>query len=142
MCVTGILNYNIDVHAEDIVETDVAFEELLTDDALVGYAVSQTRGAYLANGYSTINDAGGGQIGVGGITIAAYRCKVSVNAVVERLVNGSWVRVTSFSRTNTNALSASVSKYVLVGSGYYYRVRSTHCASSDTSTSCTSSLWM
>ncbi|MBQ8804120.1 MAG: hypothetical protein IJZ53_10835 [Tyzzerella sp.] len=142
MCVTGIFGYHMDVQAEDIVDEDIEFSELLTEDALIGYAESQTRGVYLASGYSIINDAGGGKIGVGGITNAAYRCKVSVNAVVERLVSGSWVRVTSYSATNTNALTAGVSKSLWVSSGYYYRVRSVHYASTDMSSSCTSSLWM
>jgi hypothetical protein len=89
-----------------------------------------------------INDAGGGRIGCGGITDAAVKCKVSVNCIVEKKVNGSWSRVTSWSSTNTYAYSASVSKYLSVGSGYYYRVRCNHAAGSDTSNSYTSALWM
>ena len=140
--VMGIMTETRDVKAEDVVEEEVEFSVLLTDDALIGYAERQTWGVYLLNGYSIINDAGGGRIGYGGITNAATRCTVSVNAVVERYMNGSWVRVTSGSKTNTDALTASVSKYLYVASGYYYRVRSIHNASSDTSYSCTNGLWM
>lgn len=139
--VMGMLNSQVEVKAEDVgEEVDISF--LLTDDALIGYAQSQTWGVYLAEGYSILNDAGGGKIGWGGVTNAARRCTVSVNAVVERKVSGGWERVTSWTQTNQNALTASVSRTLLVGSGYYYRVRCTHSASTDASNSCTDALWM
>ena len=140
-CITGFNAGDAKVYAEEV-EQDVALSEIWTEDALIGYAEPQTRGVYLARGFSIINDAGGGKIGCGGITEAAVRCKVSVTAIVERKVGSSWARVTSWTSTNTNALSASVSKTLSVASGYYYRVRSTHYASSDVSSSYTSGLWM
>lgn len=140
-CITGVIVGDAKAYAEDVAQ-DVEISEFWTEDALVGYAKSQTRGLYLAEGVSIINDAGGGKIGCGGITTAAIKCKVSVNAVVERKVGSSWVRVTSWTATNASAYSASVSKTLSVGSGYYYRVRCTHCAASDTSNSCTDGLWM
>ena len=140
--VMGVLIETQDVKAEDVVEEDVEFSTLLTEDALIGYGESQTWGVYLMNGYSVINDAGGGRIGCGGITNAARTCKVSVNAVVERYMSGSWVRVTSFSKTDESAVTVSASKYLYVASGYYYRVRSTHYAASEVSDSCTNGLWM
>lgn len=139
--VMGMLNSQAEVNAEDAgEEVDISF--LLTDDALIGYAQNQTWGVYLSDGYSTINDAGGGKIGWGGVTNAARRCTVSVNAIVERKVSGGWERVTSWSQTNSNALTASVSRTLLVASGYYYRVRGEHSASTDASSSCTGALWM
>lgn len=141
LCVSGLFIGDINVSAEDVGE-DIDFSYLMTEDALIGYADTQTWGVYLADGISIINDAGGGKIGAGGITTAARRCKVSVNAIVERLSNGSWLRVTSWTATNTNALSAGVSKSLSVGSGYYYRVRCVHSAATDTSSSCTSALLM
>lgn len=139
--VTGIIAGNETVHAENSVE-DVELSDIMTEDALIGYAESQTWGVYLARGFSIINDAGSGKIGCGGITEAAVKCKVSVNVVVERKVNGSWTRVTSWSSSNASAYSVSVSKTLSVGSGYYYRVRSTHTAGTDTGSSCTENLWM
>jgi hypothetical protein len=103
---------------------------------------SQTWGVYLVDGTSIINDAGGGKIGEGGSTTAASKCKVSVNVVVERKVGTSWVRVTSWTATNANALVVSTGKNISVASGYYYRVRCVHSASTDTSSSCTGALWM
>lgn len=139
ICCLG--TYNINVQAEEIGE-DVDLSFLMTDSALIGYSESQTWGAYLLEGFSVINDAGGGKIGAGGSTTAVTKCTVSVNAVVERKVDGSWVRVTSWTVTNTNAYSAVAGKTISVGSGYYYRVRCVHRASTDASSSCTGALWM
>lgn len=141
LCFTSVYVTDMEANAEEIGE-DVDYSSLLTEDALIGYATMQTRGVYLAEGTSIINDAGGGKIGAGGSTIAAISCKVSINAIVERKVNGSWVRVTSWTVTNTNAKYAIASKTIAVGSGYYYRVRCVHSASTDTSNSFTGALWM
>ncbi len=138
---TGIWTGSVESKASELAE-DMPVSYLLLDDALVGYAEQQTWGVYLMSGYSSINDAGNGRIGCGGVTNAAKRCTVSVNTVIERKVNGSWTRVTSFSQTNENALYASVSKYLSVTSGYYYRARSMHYAGSDMSASYTDALWM
>ena len=140
-CVTGMIIGDVKVYAEDTAQ-DAEITQVWTEEALVGYAESQTRGVYLSQGISIINDAGGSKIGCGGITNAAVKCKVTVNTVVERKVGSSWVRVTSWTATNASAYTVSISKYLSVGSGYYYRVRSTHYASSDVSSSCTDSLWM
>ena len=139
--VTGMVAGERKVYAEESAQ-DVEMSAVWTKDALVGYGESQTWGIYLLEGVSIINNAGGGKIGCGGITNAAVKCKVSVTAVVEKKVNGSWTRVTSWTATNASAYSASISKYLSVGSGYYYRVRCTHYASTDVSSSCTDSLWM
>lgn len=139
--VTGSFFMQVDVRAEGV-EQDVDFSSLLTEDALIGYAELTTRGVYLTEGVSVINDAGGGKIGAGGITNAAVRCNVSVNAIVERKEGSSWYRVKSWTTTNTNAYTAVISKTLSVTSGYWYRVRSLHSAGSDTSSSCTGTLWM
>lgn len=141
LCMTSIFTLKINAHAEDTDE-DITYEELLTEDALIGYAESQTRGVYLIDGTSIINDAGGGKIGAGGATTAAKKCTVSVNVIVERKSGSSWVRVTSWTVTNQNALLACASKSISVASGYYYRVRCVHRASSDASNSYTGALWM
>ena len=139
--ITGIIAGDGEIYAEEVGQ-DVELSEVWTEDAIVGYAQSQTWGVYLLEGISIINDAGSGKIGWGGITNAAMKCKVSCNAIVEKKVNGSWTRVTSATTTNASAYSAIVSKTLSVGSGYYYRVRSIHTAGSDGSSSCTDGLWM
>ena len=141
LCTTSLFTVDMQVNAEETGE-EVAYESLLTEDALIGNMVSQTWGVYLVDGTSIINDAGGGKIGAGGNTTAAKKCKVSVNVVVERKVGSSWVRVTSWTATNTNALFVTTGKTISVASGYYYRVRCNHAAASDGSSSCTGALWM
>ena len=139
--VTGIIAEGSKVYAEES-EQDVEMSEVWTEDALVGYGESQTWGVYLLRGISVINDAGGGKIGCGGITEAAVKCKVSVAPVVERLSNGTWNYVTSWTVTTASGYSAVASKSITVGTGYYYRVRCTHSAATDVSSSCTDGLWM
>ena len=139
--ITGIGTGDLNVCAETSVQ-DVELSEVWTDDAIVGYSKTQTRGVYLLQGISVINNAGGGKIGCGGITEAAKKCKVTVAVIVERKVNGSWTRVTSWSATKTSSYSVTSSKTLSVGSGYYYRVRCTHYASTDVSSSYTDGLWI
>ena len=138
---TGSYVSTVNVCAESS-EQDVDISEIWTEDALVGYATPLTRGIYLFDGISIINDAGNDKIGAGGITTAAIECTVSVNVIVEQKVSGSWLRETSWTASKTNALTVSSSKYVYVDTGYYYRVRSIHRASTDGSSSCTDALWM
>jgi hypothetical protein len=141
LCTTSLFTVDMKANAKET-EEEVTYESLLTEDALIGNMQSQTWGVYLVDGTSIINDAGGGKIGAGGSTTAAKKCKVSVNVVVERKVGTSWVRVTSWTATNTNALVVSTGKTISVASGYYYRVRCNHAAASDGSSSCTGALWM
>lgn len=142
MCVIGMMSFDVTVNAETVSE-DIDISEIMTEDALVGYAQEQTRGVYFSDGYSIINKISSTKIGAGGVTNAAIRCEVRVTAILERKnSSGTWVRVTSWTQTNDNAFSAMISKSVTVASGYYYRVRCSHYAGSDTSSSCTDALWM
>ena len=141
LCATSFFTVDMKANAKEM-EEEVTYESLLTEDALIGNMQSQTWGVYLVDGTSVINDAGGGKIGAGGATTAASKCKVSVNVVVERKVGSSWSRVTSWTATNTNALFVTTGKTISVASGYYYRVRCTHYAASDTSSSFTDALRM
>lgn len=141
LCVTGVFYQRFESKAEDMGQ-DLDLIYLITEDTLVGNTGNQTRGVYLLEGNSFINAQSSAKIGVGGNTIAASKCKVSVTAIVERKVNGSWVRVTSYTATTESGFSATVSKSLMINRGYYYRVRCLHYAGSDGSSSCTSALWM
>ena len=141
MCLTTMFCLGYEVKAEDVGE-DIEISELLTEEALIGYAQPTTRGVYLAEGNSIINKISSTKIGAGGTTTAAIKCKVTVCPFVERQVNGSWVHVTSWTVTNASAFSAMASKSITVSTGYYYRVRCTHYAASDASSSWTGALWM
>ena len=137
---SSIMMSDIEVNAAwEESEMDVSY--LMLDSSLIGYAERQTRGIYLFEGWSSINDAGLWTIGCGGVTNAAMECKVGISAIVERKVDGSWTHVKAWSATNEHDFTVSVSKYLAIIPGYYYRVRCTHYAETDVSTSCTSALW-
>lgn len=139
MCFTVI--WHMEVQAEDMGE-ELDYSYLLTDDALIGYGEAVTRGVYYSDGCSIINKISTTKIGAGGTTNANVLCKVSITCIVERETDTGWARVTSWTQTNESAYCAMISKSLTVGTGYWYRVRSHHYASTDSSSSCTSALWM
>lgn len=141
LCMASIFSLGIETRAENTGE-DIDFSYLMTDNALIGYAGMQAKGVYLVEGCSIINKISSTKIGAGGSTGAAVKCKVSVTSIVERQTSTGWARVTSWTQTNENAYTATVSKSLTVGTGYYYRVRSLHYASTDGSSSCTDGLWI
>lgn len=142
ICIIGIMNWGINANAEAENE-DIDMSEVMTEDALIGYAENQTWGVYFSDGYSIINKISSTKIGAGGATNAAVKCTVKVTAIVERkTTSGSWARVTSWSQTRDNAYTVMASKSLVVSSGYYYRVRCYHYASTDTAYSCTNALWV
>lgn len=141
LCATCMVNLGFESKAENL-EEDISYSELMTEDALVGYAVNMTRGVYYLDGHSIINKISTTTIGAGGVTNAAVKCKVTVNAIVEKLTSDGWARVTSWTTTVESGFSAMVSKSRVVDNGYYYRVRCIHYAASDRSSSYTNNLWM
>ena len=141
ICLSGAFYQDVETRAEDVGE-DIDYSYLQTDDALVGHAEMQTWGVYLASGNSIINKISATKIGAGGSTTAAVKCKVQVVPLVEKLSNGTWNYVTSWTVTTASGYSAMASKSITVGTGYYYRVRCTHSAATDVSSSWTNGLWM
>lgn len=141
ICFLGVMNWETYVRAE-IDDENIEMSEIMTEDALIGYAQNQTWGVYLVNGYSVINKISSTKVGAGGTTNAAVQCSVRITSILERKVNENWVRVTSWTQNNTNAYYAMISKNVTVSSGYYYRVRSHHYASTDSASSYTNALWI
>lgn len=142
LCIAGVLNWRVDVKA-DAPSEDITLSEIMTEDALVGDAENQSWGVYFSDGYSVVNKISSTKVGAGGVTNAKVKCTVKVTAILERQnSSGGWGRVSSWSQTNENAYSAVISKSVTVASGYYYRVRCYHYASSDTSSSSTDALWV
>ena len=141
MCFScGVLSENVALAGY---EEDIDISEIMTEDALIGQINNQTWGVYLASGESVINKISSSKVGAGGTTNAAKKCTVKITSILERKnSSGSWERVSSWSQTNENAFYAGISKSVTVPSGYYYRVRSHHYASTDSATSYTNALWV
>ena len=143
MCISGIGYSNFEVHAQEEVQSEnIDLSYYMGEGALIGYADLQTRGVYLSNGRSMISKISSTMIGVGGTTTAAVKCKVTITSIVERYVDGKWARVTSWTATNENAVAVALSKSLIVGTGNTYRVRSSHYAASDYSSSWTDALIM
>ena len=137
----GAMPFDATVFAVESEDIDMSL--LMNEDAITGYADNMTWGVYLASGTSTINKISSSKVGAGGTTNAAKKCTVRITSILERKnSSGSWERVISWTQTNENAFSAGISKSVTVASGYYYRVRSHHYASSDSATSYTNALWV
>lgn len=116
---------------------------LLDTDSSEVTVGSMTRGVYLRSGSSTINKQGTGLIGAGGDTTANKVVdNISILVRVERLVNGKWVRYTSWSAAKENTYYVNSSKILSVPTGYYYRVWCTHYAGSDSTESYTDGLYI
>ena len=116
---------------------------LLDTDSSEVTVGSMTRGVYLRSGSSTINNQGTGLIGAGGDTTANKVVdNISILVRVERLVNGKWVRYTSWSAAKEDTYYVSTSKVLSVPTGYYYRVWCTHYANSDSTHSYTDGIYI
>lgn len=144
VCVIALLVsvFGVNVQAsEQRVMIDGSY--LTQDEESVGEAVHVTRGEDLQVGTSKITKASSTAINAGGTT-SAYRTvsKIGIVVVVERLKVGSssWAYYKTWEVEKTNASSVSTSKNFTVPKGYYYRVRSTHWANSDASSSFTNGI--
>lgn len=118
---------------------------LTHEEESVGEAVLTTRGEYLMAGTSKVSKAAAGVINAGGTTSAARTVsEVGIVVMIERCKSGatSWSYYTGWETTKTNASYVSTSKRKTVPGGYYYRVRSTHWANSDVSSSSTNGVYI
>ena len=118
---------------------------LLHEEESIGYAVGKTRGEDLMTGYSKIVRLGPGKIYAGGTTIAVNTVQeVGVSVIVERAQEGDteWSYYDAWSKFNQNTDRVSSNRTLDVEGGYYYRVRSTHSAGSDMSSSFTNGVFI
>lgn len=146
VCVMALLLSlcGVNVYAsEESVMVDGSY--LTHDDEAVGEAVLTTRGVYLQAGTSKVSKASSTAINAGGTTTAKTTVSdIGVAVAVERLKKGSssWSFYKSWQVTKENASYVTSSKKLTVAGGYYYRVRSTHWANSDASSSITSGVYI
>lgn len=118
---------------------------LTYDEESVGYDTKTTRGVDLLTGYSKCVRLGPGKIYAGGSTIAAHEVKhVKISVLVERAKEGdtSWSYYDGWHKENQDADRAAANKTLEVEGGYYYRVRCTHSANSDMSSSFTDGVYI
>ena len=118
---------------------------LLKDDESIGATTPMTRGEDLMTGYSKVRRLGAGEIYAGGTTIASHTVdKIGVAVIVERAKEGdtSWEFWESWQKFNENTDRVSSSKRLKVEGDYYYRVRCTHSAGVDMSSSFTDGIFV
>ena len=118
---------------------------LTHEEESVGEAVLIMRGEDLQSGSSKVSKASSTAINAGGTTLAHHTVDdIGIAVVVERLKKGTstWSYYKTWQVEKTNASSVSSSKNLTVPTGYYYRVRCTHWANSDASSSSTNGVYI
>lgn len=116
---------------------------LTNDTESVGEAVLVMRGEDLQMGISKVSKSSATSIAAGGTTTAKHEVKkIGIIVIVERLKVGTsgWSFYRSWEAEKTNTSLITSSKTLTVSKGYYYRVRATHWANSDVSTSSTNGI--
>ncbi len=118
---------------------------LTQEEESVGYDTKVTRGVDLLAGYSKVVRLGPGVLYAGGSTIAAHVVdEVGIAVMVERAQEGDeqWQYYDSWQKFNQNIDKVSDNRRLEVEGGYYYRVRCTHSANSDMSSSFTDGVFI
>ena len=118
---------------------------LTHDDESIGYAQNITRGEDLLTGYSKCVRLSAGKIYAGGTTIAAHNVdQVKVAVIIERAKEGdtAWEFYDSWQKELADSDRVSSNRTLMVEGGYYYRVRSTHSANYDMSSSFTDGVYI
>ena len=119
--------------------------ELTHEEESIGYDTKITRGEDLITGYSKCTKLGDGKIYAGGTTIAAQVVKsVQIVVIVERAKEDDteWSYYDDWRKENKNTNRAMSNRTLYVDGGYYYRVRCTHVANSDMSSSFTNGVYV
>lgn len=150
MCCTMLLVMGL--LAMSVADTQAAAGEPVIDgsyltheDESIGYDTKVTRGEDLMTGYSKSVRLGPGILYAGGSTIASHTVEVvGVGVLVERAQEGDeqWSVYDGWKKFNENADRVSSNKRMEVEGGYYYRVRCTHSANNDVSSSFTNGVFI
>lgn len=118
---------------------------LTHEEESIGSAINMTRGVDLLTGYSKVVRLGPGLLYAGGSTIAAHVVdNVGISVMVERAQLGDteWEFYDGWSKFNQNIDKVSDNRRLVVEGDYYYRVRCTHSANSDMSSSFTDGVFI
>ena len=118
---------------------------LTHDEESIGHATLMTRGVDLQAGYSKVARLGPGKLYAGGTTIANHNVEsIQVSVLVERCKKegAPWECVDGWHKENEDTSTVNSSKVMTVEGGYYYRVRCTHSAGNDMSSSDTNGIFI
>ena len=119
--------------------------ELTHGEGSIGYDTKITRGEDLLTGYSKCTKLDNGKIYAGGTTVARQVVKsVQIAVIVERAKeeDKEWSYYDNWKKENKNTNRAMSNRTLYVDGGYYYRVRCTHVANSDMSSSFTDGIYI
>ena len=119
--------------------------KLTTDAESIGYNQKVARGEDLLTGYSKIVRMGPGEIYAGGTTIAERAVeRIGISVIIERAKeeDTKWTFYDSWNKFLENTDRVSSKKYLDVEGDYYYRVRCTHSANDDMSSSFTNGVYI
>lgn len=119
--------------------------KLTHEEESIGYDTKTTRAGALLSGYSKCTKLGEGKIYAGGTTIATEVVdSVQIGVIVERAKeeDTKWTAYDGWKKENKNTNRASSNRTLYVEGGYYYRVRCTHVANSDMSSSFTDGIYI
>ena len=111
----------------------------------IGTDTKITKGVDLMAGYSKIVCLGPEKIYAGGTTIAAHDVEsIKISVTIERAQEGdtAWKIYDGWQKENTNTDRVGSNRMLEVEGGYYYRVRCTHSANSDMSSSFTNGVYV
>ncbi len=128
----SILSFSITASAEenwqDLLGTVVDGSVLTDAKDSTGYAREEmTKGYYLSDGSSYIENTGNSIIYIAGSTYCNRTAEeVKANVFLQRLVNGSWSTVTYQYHSEYNTYYAHNGFYIKVKPGYYYRTVTAH----------------
>ena len=132
-----------EIKAAEIKEIDGS--KLTHDEESIGYDTKITRGADLLTGCSKCTKLAKGKIYAGGTTIATQEVKsVQIAVMVERAKkeDTEWSYYDGWQKENKNTNRVSSNRTLYVDGDYYYRVRCTHVANSDMSSSFTDGIYI
>ena len=150
VCMIALLVFSMPFFSTKQVEA--AVDKPILDGSLltfekesVGYDTKITRGEDLLTGYSKIVRLGPGKIYAGGTTIAAHDVEtIRVSVLVERAHEGdtTWSTYDGWYKKSENTDRVGSNRTLEVEGGYYYRVRCTHSANDDVSSSFTDGVYV
>lgn len=118
---------------------------LTHDEESTGYTNHVARGEDLMTGYSKGVRLDAGVFYAGGTTIARQTVeRVGVAVIVERALEDDeeWTFYDCWEKFNENADRVGANRRLEVEGGYYYRVRCTHSANDDMSSSFTNGVYI